>query len=202
MTRKRNRNSASCSRSWRVSAAKRAARAVAVRKLYVEMLNRDPTGADEAGVDYWTDSKLTLEQVRQELVVQAAEERRLQVRAIYVDVLGRERFPDLGLPQPTPESAQGDLMLAAADGVFFTGHPTEEAAAAAPVYVAAHGHAPTIPQLAAAFMMAGAGVRPGVSVDRVSMLDLAPTAAVLLGVDLPLAEGRPLAEGLLGPSLR
>jgi predicted AlkP superfamily pyrophosphatase or phosphodiesterase len=113
-----------------------------------------------------------------------------------VDVIGRERFPNLGLPDPTPDSAQGDLMLAADDGVFFTGHPTEEIAAAAPVYLAAHGHAPTIPKLAAAFMMAGAGIREGVSIDSVSMLDLAPTAASLLGVDLPAAEGRPLAEAL------
>jgi len=113
-----------------------------------------------------------------------------------VDVIGRERFRDLGLPDPTPDSAQGDLMLAAHDGVFFTGHPTEEIAAAAPVYVAAHGHAPTIPKLAAAFIMAGAGIREGVSIDSVSMLDLAPTVASLVGVDLPAAEGRPLAEAL------
>jgi predicted AlkP superfamily pyrophosphatase or phosphodiesterase len=119
-----------------------------------------------------------------------------------VDVIGRERFRDLGLPDPTPDSAQGDLMLAADDGVFFTGHPTEEQAAAAPVYVAAHGHAPTIPRLAAAFMMAGAGVREGAAIDRVSMLDLAPTAAVLLGLDLPHAEGRPLEEALALPGRR
>ena len=93
-------------------------------------------------------------------------------------------------------------MLAAHDGVFFTGHPTEEIAAAAPVYLAAHGHAPTIPKLAAAFMMAGPGIRQGVSVDTVSMLDLAPTAAVLLGVNLPEAEGQPLLEALTVPALR
>jgi predicted AlkP superfamily pyrophosphatase or phosphodiesterase len=119
-----------------------------------------------------------------------------------VDVIGRERFRDLGLPDPTPDSAQGDLMLAAADGVFFTGHSTDEAAAAAPVYVAAHGHAPTIPRLAAAFTMAGPGIREGVSIDTVSMLDLAPTAAALLGLDLPQAEGRPLAEALTLPRPR
>jgi predicted AlkP superfamily pyrophosphatase or phosphodiesterase len=119
-----------------------------------------------------------------------------------VDVIGRERFHDLGLPEPAPDSAQGDLMLAAHDGVFFTGHPTEEAAAAAPVYLAAHGHVPTIPKLAAAFMMAGPGIREGAAVDTVSMLDLAPTAASLLRVDLPEAEGRPLAEALTPPGHR
>jgi len=113
-----------------------------------------------------------------------------------VEVLGPERFPEVGLPAPTPGSTQGDLVLAAADGVFFTGHPTPEAAAAAPVYRAAHGHAPSLPALAAGFLMAGPGVREGARLETVSMLDLAPTAARLLDVDLPGAEGRPLLEAL------
>jgi arylsulfatase A-like enzyme len=45
-------------------------------------------------------------------------------------------------------------------------------------------------------MMAGPGIRESASVDTVSMLDLAPTAAALLGIDLPEAEGRPLVEAL------
>jgi predicted AlkP superfamily pyrophosphatase or phosphodiesterase len=82
---------------------------------------------------------------------------------------------------------------------MFTGHPTPEAAAAAPVYLAAHGHAPSLEQLHAAFLMAGPGVREGTRLGEVSMLDLAPTAAALLGLTLPAAEGRPLAEALVTP---
>lgn len=119
-----------------------------------------------------------------------------------VEVLGPERFPDLGLPAPGPGSMQGDLMLAADDGVFFTGHPTAEAAARAPVYRAAHGHLPTLAPLGAALIMAGPGVREGVTLGEVSMLSLAPTAARLLGVSLPGAEGAPLLEALDGPSRR
>jgi hypothetical protein len=113
-----------------------------------------------------------------------------------VEVLGPERYADLGLPQPGPGSAQGDLMLAAADGVFFTGHPSAEAAARAPVYVAAHGHLPHLERLGAAFMMAGPGVREGAALGDVSMLSLGPTAARLLGVDLPAAEAPALDEAL------
>jgi predicted AlkP superfamily pyrophosphatase or phosphodiesterase len=116
-----------------------------------------------------------------------------------VEVFDDERFADLGLPRPAEHSAQGDLVLAAAEGVFFSGHPTPEAAAAAPVYVAGHGHIPTLDKLAAGCLMAGPGIRAGVTLDRASMLDLAPTAAALLGVDLPAAEGRPLAEALVEP---
>jgi predicted AlkP superfamily pyrophosphatase or phosphodiesterase len=113
-----------------------------------------------------------------------------------VDVLGPERFRELGMPEPRPDSMQGDLMLAAADGVFFTGHPTPEAAAAAPVYRAAHGHAPSLAKLAAGLVLAGPGIRAGARPREVSMLDLAPTAARLLGLSLPGAEGTPLLEAL------
>lgn len=94
---------------------------------------------------------------------------------------------------------QGDLVLAADDGVFFTGHPTEEAAAGAPVYRAAHGHLPDLPRLGAAFMMAGPGVRAGATLEEASMLGIAPTVARLLGVPLPAAEVSPLREALEPP---
>jgi predicted AlkP superfamily pyrophosphatase or phosphodiesterase len=113
-----------------------------------------------------------------------------------VSVLGPDRYTRMGLPAASPGSMQGDLMLTGDDGILFTGHPTLEAAAAAPVLLAAHGHAPSLAKLNAAFLMAGPGVREGVTLDAVSMLDLAPTAARLLGVDLPGAEGQPLAGAL------
>jgi predicted AlkP superfamily pyrophosphatase or phosphodiesterase len=116
-----------------------------------------------------------------------------------VDVLGPERFRDLGLPAPDADSMQGDLVLAAADGFFFTGHPTQDAAARAPVYRAAHGHLPELPALGAAFVMAGPGVRAGAALGAISMLDLGPTAARILGLDLPDAEGVPLVEALAEP---
>lgn len=115
-----------------------------------------------------------------------------------VTVFDPRHFPDLGLPLPGAHPAQGDLVVAADDGFFFSGHATAEAAAAAPVYLAGHGHAPSLAALAAAFVMAGPGVREGVEVDRLSMLDVAPTAARLLGVELPAAEGTPVAAALAG----
>ena len=115
-----------------------------------------------------------------------------------VDVIGRERFAELGLPLPGPGSTQGDLMVAAEDGTFFTGHATLEAAAAAPAYVAGHGHMPDLPRLGAALVLAGPGVRAGATVGDVSMLSLGPTAARLLGVELPGAEAPPLVEALAG----
>jgi hypothetical protein len=48
--------------------------------------------------------------------------------------------------------------------------------------------------MATGFIAHGAGVKPGVVVDRVRLVDVAPTVARLLGLALPPVEGRVLAE--------
>jgi predicted AlkP superfamily pyrophosphatase or phosphodiesterase len=53
-----------------------------------------------------------------------------------------------------------------------------------------------VEHFSAAFVMAGPGVRAGAKLDAISMLDLGPTAARILGLDLPDAEGKPLVEAL------
>jgi hypothetical protein len=42
----------------------------------------------------------------------------------------------------------------------------------------------------------GAGVRPGVRLPETRTLDIAPTIAALLGLDLPHADGQPIAGAL------
>lgn len=113
-----------------------------------------------------------------------------------VSVLESERCRALGLPAPADDPMQGDLMLSGDDDVMFTSHPTPEAVARGRVYLATHGHEPERPPLAAAFVMAGPGVREGAVLDRVSMLYLAPTTARLLDLPLPGAEGTPILDAL------
>jgi hypothetical protein len=48
--------------------------------------------------------------------------------------------------------------------------------------------------MATGFIAAGAGVRRGVALDRIRLIDIAPTAARLLGIPAPPAEGRVLEE--------
>jgi glycerophosphoryl diester phosphodiesterase len=50
----------------------------------------------------------------------------------------------------------------------------------------------------ATFIAAGAGVKPGVRLKEVRSVDVAPTIARLLGLDLPAAEGRVLTDILAG----
>jgi hypothetical protein len=48
--------------------------------------------------------------------------------------------------------------------------------------------------MATGFIAAGGGVRTGVALERIGLVDVAPTAAWLLGVSLPGVEGRVLTE--------
>ena len=58
----------------------------------------------------------------------------------------------------------------------------------------AHGFLPSRPSMSTGFIAAGAGVKTGVALDRIGLVDVAPTAARLLGLTLPNVEGRVLTD--------
>jgi hypothetical protein len=91
------------------------------------------------------------------------------------------------------------LMLEAAPGYSFDEELTgPETHAAGPDYRGTHGHLPTRAEMRSALVIYGAGARAGARVGLARMIDIAPTAATLLGLRLPQAEGRVRAE-LLKP---
>ena len=57
-----------------------------------------------------------------------------------------------------------------------------------------HGYLPSHPRMPTGFIAAGIGVRAGVALERVRLVDIAPTAARLLGLAPPDVEGRVLDE--------
>lgn len=57
-----------------------------------------------------------------------------------------------------------------------------------------HGYLPSHAEMATGFIASGAGVRSGVMLDRIRMIDIAPTAAQLLGLSAPPVEGRARTE--------
>lgn len=61
---------------------------------------------------------------------------------------------------------------------------------------AGHGYSPTTPGMETALILAGAGVRGGVRLPETRTMDVAPTIATLLGLELPRAEGQPIAGAL------
>lgn len=109
-------------------------------------------------------------------------------------LLGTEG-PTLGMPTPTENQGMGDLILFAKAGYAFNNGAGGEAAVAPSVgYMGTHGYPASDPELDGIFIASGRGIIPGVVLQRVANLDVAPTIAELLGLKLPDAEGRVLSE--------
>ena len=92
----------------------------------------------------------------------------------------------------------GDLILFAKDGYLFNNSAEGEDVVSDIVnYSSTHGYMATDPEMDGIFIATGAGIRKGVRLPRVSSLDLAPTIAQLLGIEMPDPEGRVIEEILL-----
>jgi predicted AlkP superfamily pyrophosphatase or phosphodiesterase len=103
--------------------------------------------------------------------------------------------PTLGMPTPAENQGMGDLVLYARDGyAFLQGLDGAEVVRESKTYLGTHGFQNSDPDLDGIFFASGHGIKPGVTLDRVRNLDVAPTIADLLGVPLPDVEGRVLTE--------
>ena len=98
-----------------------------------------------------------------------------------------------GMPTPAENEAMGELILYPKAGYAFTGAATGDNVNGPSVnYGGTHGYSSADPELDGIFIAQGAGIKRGVKLDRVRNLDVAPTIARLLGVELPGADGRPM----------
>jgi predicted AlkP superfamily pyrophosphatase or phosphodiesterase len=59
-----------------------------------------------------------------------------------------------------------------------------------------HGYLPTKPGLQTGFLLAGRGVKKGVVLESVRLVDVAPTIAELLGLNMKDTDGHALKEVL------
>jgi predicted AlkP superfamily pyrophosphatase or phosphodiesterase len=103
----------------------------------------------------------------------------LSGEALYT-VLERPALDRLGY---NPEAA---FALDPAEGVAFT----ERLGPSTPSVQGNHGQLPTRPGLQTGFIAEGAGVRPGSRMDRMRLVDIAPTVAAMLDLDLDGVDGR------------
>jgi predicted AlkP superfamily pyrophosphatase or phosphodiesterase len=122
-----------------------------------------------------------------------------RVKGALRDLEGIERviepsaYGAYGLPHPAQNEQMGVLFLTAKDGYAFTGVIGQETVVDAPAgSLGAHGYLGTDPDLRALFIASGRGIKRGVTLDVIDSIDIAPTAARLLGVDLPSVEGKVL----------
>ena len=110
-------------------------------------------------------------------------------------VLDGHEGPMLGMPTPEENQGMGDLVLLAKDGYAFKDECTGDTITAiSQNYLGTHGYPASDPELDGIFIAQGNCIKPGISLPRISNLDVAPTIAQILGLQIPNAEGRVLAE--------
>jgi arylsulfatase A-like enzyme len=131
---------------------------------------------------------------------------RQKVRELFVgregiaDVIEPDRFAQYGLPDVRDWPQMSDMVLVAQDGYTFSAKVDDERfvapSAQVGAYLGSHGFLATDPKMNALFIAAGAGLKQGVELDVIDNIDVAPTVARLLGINLPDTDGKVLAGAL------
>jgi predicted AlkP superfamily pyrophosphatase or phosphodiesterase len=108
--------------------------------------------------------------------------------------------PALGMPKPNENQGMGDLVLFAKEGYAFNAAATGDAAVGPTTnYAGTHGYPNSDPELDGIFIISGRGIKKGVTLERMTNLDVAPTVARLMGLKLPDMDGRVLEQVLDAP---
>jgi predicted AlkP superfamily pyrophosphatase or phosphodiesterase len=107
-------------------------------------------------------------------------------------VISATEFADYGIGDPKHDPHAPDMVLFAKLGYYFG----DTAAGRKSESKGTHGHDSHLPDLRATFVAAGAGIKPGTKLGVINNTDVAPTAARLLGLEIPSAEGKPLVDAL------
>lgn len=110
-------------------------------------------------------------------------------------VLSPEEFQKLGQATPKDDPRAPDLWLSAKSGYSFTDSEAgDELVVAKETPGGTHGYVPDQSDMLGTLVISGYGIKPGTNLGKVPSLDVAPTMARLLGVELPTAEGKPLMK--------
>jgi predicted AlkP superfamily pyrophosphatase or phosphodiesterase len=110
------------------------------------------------------------------------------------DIITPDRYAQFGFPPPGPDSRMSDLVLAAADDYAFDGAFDGAPVSDIPPGAATgnHGYLNSHPAMRAIFVAWGAGIRPGARLAELRNVDVAPTVAHLLGLEMKNISGRAL----------
>lgn len=88
-----------------------------------------------------------------------------------------------------PEAA---CFIEPAEGYYVSDGLVDDAVLVATDRRGAHGFLPTEPRMYTGLIVSGAGIKRGVPLPLVRQIDIAPTVARLLGVEMPEADGTPI----------
>ena len=116
-------------------------------------------------------------------------------------VYGTEEFGKLGLPTPGQSDQAPDLMLAAEPGYMFTNESEGDFITNA-ASGGTHGYLNTDSQMQAIFIACGPDIPKGIRLGNISNLDVAPTIAALLGIEMKGAKGHAIEQIVKGLTAR
>lgn len=116
------------------------------------------------------------------------------------EILGPEQFAAYGMPHPREYIQAPDLVLVAKDGYGVSGSAEGETFVASQtegrISAGSHGFVSTLSKMNAVCVLSGAGIRRGAIIPKAENIDIAPTAAHLLGLEKFSADGKALLEAL------
>jgi len=114
------------------------------------------------------------------------------------EVIGPERFAELGYPDPEKNPQMAQMVLAAKEGYAFNNSALGDELVTEVTLEQGnqghHGYLASNPKMNAVFVAAGRGIKKGARVGVIDNIRVAPTIAHLLGVELPGARGKVLKE--------
>ncbi|MBI3477409.1 MAG: alkaline phosphatase family protein [Acidobacteria bacterium] len=122
-----------------------------------------------------------------------------KLRAIFTGVEGIDRIygtdelPKLGLPVPSASDQAPDMVLAATPDYVFSNESEGEYVTQFPGK-GTHGYLNSDPKMQAIFIAWGAGVPKGHHLGSISNLDVAPTIAALLGLEMKNVKGHAIEQ--------
>lgn len=111
-------------------------------------------------------------------------------------IIDPAQYQSVGLPPPSADPQVGALLLLAKGGYAFAAGATGQKTLsdATEGSLGTHGYVASDPEIQALFIASGRGIKPGVELKTVDNVDLAPTVARLLDVELKNVDGRVLSE--------
>ena len=108
-----------------------------------------------------------------------------------------DKASDVGHVTASEDPREPDLFLSAKDGYSFTDSLADNTEINVIETVkGAHGHLPSEAGLGGSFVITGKGIKSGVVLNAVRNVDVAPTMARLLGIEMKSADGKVIQEAL------
>ncbi|MEB3103708.1 alkaline phosphatase family protein [Ferviditalea candida] len=107
-------------------------------------------------------------------------------------VFENEHFSELGFPRIEEHSHQPDFIFEAETGYFVYFGAEGDKVIDKNKYTAMHGYLPEKEELKAVFIAHGPSIRSGLSLPEINIVDIAPTVAKIIGLELEDADGKVL----------